>query len=85
MVTPMSVSLIATMASSLLKPAVSSLIYTITGKGIMRAGKRQEGRFLQLLAIPLTTEVLKKESQEQQEDIITWIMWTNSFRSRTIL
>ena len=85
MVTPMSFSLRAPMASSLLKPAVSSLIYTITGKGIMRAGKGQEGRFLQLLAIPLTTKVLKKESQEQQEDIITWIMWTNSFRSHTIL
>ena len=81
----MSVSLIALMASSLLKPTVSSLIYTITGKGIVRAGKEQEGGFLPLLAIPLTTEVLKKESREQQEDIITWIMWANSFRSSTIL
>ena len=51
----------------------------------MRAGKEQEGGFLPLLAIPLTTEVLKEESQEQQEDIITWTMWTNSFRSRKIL
>ena len=63
----MAVSLIAPMASSLIQPVASSLINTIYGKG----EKGKEGRLLQLLALSLMMKALGKESQEQEEDIIT--------------
>ena len=53
MMAPMAASLIASMVSSLIEPVASSLINAITGKGVMRAGKRQEGGILLLLALLL--------------------------------
>ena len=53
MMAPMVASLIEPMASLLVKPAGSSRINTISGEGVMRAGKGQEGGFLPLLALPL--------------------------------
>ena len=41
-------AMMAPMASSLIKPAASSLINAITGKEFRRAGKGQEGGFLLL-------------------------------------
>ena len=52
MATKMAVSLIATVASSLIKPVTSLLLNAISGKEVMRAGKGQEGGFLPLLALP---------------------------------
>ena len=53
MMAPMAASLIARKASSLVKPVASSRINAISRKGVMRAGKGQEGGFLPLLALPL--------------------------------
>ena len=58
---PMVVSLIARMAFSLIQLLAFSLINPITGKGVMRPKKGEEGRFLPLLALPLTMKVLRKE------------------------
>ena len=52
--------LIAPMASSLIQPVASSLINAMSRKGVMRAGKGQQGRFLPLLALPLIMKVLEK-------------------------
>ena len=41
----MAASLIAPMASSFIQPVASSLIKAITGKGVRRARRGQEGRF----------------------------------------
>ena len=41
----MAASLIAPMASLLIQPVASSLIKAITGKGVRRARREQEGRF----------------------------------------
>ena len=82
MMAPMVASLIAPMASLLAKPAGSSRINTISGEGVMRAGKGQEGGFLPLLALPLMIKVcLEKESQEQEGDLITLIIWIKFFSS----
>ena len=59
MMVPMAVSLIAPIASSLIKPVTCSLINNISGKGVMRVGKGQEGGFLPLLALPLIMKVLQ--------------------------
>ena len=48
MMAPMVASLIALMTSSLIQFVASSLISTIFEKGVMRAGKGQEGGFLLL-------------------------------------
>ena len=56
----MDASLIAPTSSSPIQPVVSSLIDAITGKGVMRAGKGQEGIFLLLLMLPLMMKVMKK-------------------------
>ena len=53
-------SLIALMASSLIQHVTSSLINAISGKGVIRVGKRQENAFLPRLALPLMMEVLGK-------------------------
>ena len=53
MIAPMAASLLTPTASSFIQPVASSLINAITGKGVMRAGKRQEGGFLILSALPL--------------------------------
>ena len=58
---PMVVLLIARMAFSLIQLLAFSLINPITGKGVMRPKKGEEGRFLPLLALPLTVKVLRKE------------------------
>ena len=47
----------------------------------MRAGKRQEGGILLLLTLPLMIKKFwEKDSQEQKEDIIIWIIWIKIFR-----
>ena len=56
----MAASLIAPMASLLIRPVASSLINAITGKGVMTAGKGQEGKFLLLLVVSLLMKVLGK-------------------------
>ena len=58
MVAPMVASLIQPVSSSLIQPVASSLIKAIAGKGVMRAGKRQEGGFLPLLALPLMIKAI---------------------------
>ena len=60
MMATMAASLIVSMASSLTQPVASSLTNAITGKGVMRAGKRLEGGFSKLLALPLMMKVLGK-------------------------
>ena len=67
----------APMAASFIAPMASSLINSISGKGIVRLRKGREGGFLPLLASPLIMKVLGKEMQYQEEDIIIWIIWTN--------
>ena len=70
----MAALLIEPIASSWIQPVNSSLINAITGKGVIRTGKRQ-GRFL-LLLISITfnyKSFWEKEVQEQGKDIITWI------------
>ena len=59
-ITPMVASLITPTASSLIQPVASSLINTITGKEVMREGKRKEGGFLLSLAFTLLMKVLGK-------------------------
>ena len=58
LIQPVSSSLIQPVASSLIQPVASSLIKAIAGKGVMRAGKRQEGGFLPLLALPLMIKAI---------------------------
>ena len=41
------------MASSFIQSVAFSLINAISGKGVKRAGKGQEGGFLPLIALPL--------------------------------
>ena len=56
----MAASLIAPMASLLIKPVASLLMNAITWKGVRRAAKGQEGKFLPLLALPLSNiEIIK--------------------------
>ena len=48
---------------------------------IMRAGKRKEGGILLLLTLPLMIKKFwGKDSQEQKEDIVLWIIWIKIFR-----
>ena len=56
----MAASLIVPTASSLIQPVASSLVNAISGKGVMREGKGQEGEFLPLLALPSFMKVLGK-------------------------
>ena len=58
LIQPVSSSLIQPVAFSLIQPVASSLIKAIAGKGVMRAGKRQEGGFLPLLALPLMIKAI---------------------------
>ena len=61
--TPMAVSMIVYMSSSLLQPVASSLINAITQKGVMSPA--QEGGYLSLLALPLMMKVfLMKQEQD---------------------
>ena len=53
MMGPMVASLIAPMASSMIETVTYSLINAITGKGVWRARKGQEGGFLPLSLVPL--------------------------------
>ena len=54
MMPPIAASLIGPLAHSLIQPMASSLINAIAGKRATRSEKGQEGRFLPLLALPLT-------------------------------
>ena len=56
-------------AASLIVPVTSSLINAIIGKGVLRAGKEQEGRFLPLLVLPLTINYLWKISFTDRKKI----------------
>ena len=49
---------IATPASSLIQSVASSLMNALFGKGVMRAGKGQDGRFCSLLALHLMIKVI---------------------------
>ena len=60
MLAPAAASLIANMDFSLIKPTAPSLINAITGKGVRGAGKRQEGKILSLLKLPLMIKILGK-------------------------
>ena len=51
-------AMVAPMVASLIQPVASSLIKAIAGKGVMRAGKRQEGGFLPSLALPLMIKAI---------------------------
>ena len=59
---PMVDLLIARMASSLMQRGDFSLLGSILGKGVMRAGKGQEGRFLPLFALPSMMKIQRNES-----------------------
>ena len=50
------------LAALLIAPMACSLINGITGKGVKRAEKIQEGRFLQHLALSLMKGILERES-----------------------
>ena len=69
MMAPMVASLIAPIASLLIQPVISSLINAISRKGVMRAGKGQEGRFLPLLTLPSIIKVLGKRSHNRRKRI----------------
>ena len=56
----MMASLIVPMASSLIKPVTFSLINAISRKGVMRAGKVEQGGILLLFVLPLMGKVLEK-------------------------
>ena len=56
----MAASLIATTAFSLIQPSVSSLINTISGKGVMRLEKRKKCGYLLLLTLLLMMKILGK-------------------------
>ena len=60
-------SLIAPMAFSLIRPVVSSLINTISGKEVMRARKGKEGEILPLLALTWMIRVLEKRYHNSRE------------------
>ena len=81
LIAPMSASMIAVMTTSLIHPVVSSLINVISAKGVMKAGKKQEGVFLPLLVLLLMMKVLEKVQQGLEKDITTWIVWTRIFSS----
>ena len=76
---PTTASMIAPRTSSLIQRVASSLIYFVTGKGVMRVGKGKYYQFLPLLTLPLMMKD-EKELQEQEEDIIKWIIWMQIFR-----
>ena len=54
--------LIPSMPFSLIKPVVPSLINAITGKGVMRAGKGLECRFLPVSTFSLNFGLLRKRA-----------------------
>ena len=60
MMAPMAASLIAPKASLLMQAVASLLINPISGKGVTRAGKGEEGGIVPLLALPLVINVLGK-------------------------
>ena len=54
----------------------------MSGKGVMTAGKWQEGRFLPFLALPLMIKVMsekelleQEKKSEEQEEHIAWMKW----------
>ena len=76
MTTPLAISIIACMASSLIHPVASSLINDITREG-------QKGGFLPLLALPLTIKIIGKGvrrayNNKKSMDIITRIKIVSS-------
>ena len=58
MIAPMGASLIEPMASSLIKPVACSLINALSGKGVKRTGKGQEGIFLPLFSLSLMIKTM---------------------------
>ena len=74
MMAPMAASLTAPTASSLILPVASSVINTITGQGVIKAGKGQKSGSLPLL---LALHLMVKAMTGQ--DIIKWIIWIKVF------
>ena len=64
MMAPVVASLIAPVTSSLIQPVSSSLINIVSRKGVMIAGKGQEGEFFPLLVLPLILKVLERKSHK---------------------
>ena len=62
MMTTLATLLIPSMTFSLIKPVVPSLIKAITGKGVIRAGKELEGRFIPVSKFSLKMGVLRKQA-----------------------
>ena len=60
MIAPVAFWLIAPMVYSLIQLVTSWFINAIFGKRVTRAGKRQESRFLPLLALPIIMKVQGK-------------------------
>ena len=58
MMAPVAVSLIALMASSFMQPVISSVINTITRKGVRIAEKGKERGIFPLVALLLTIKAL---------------------------
>ena len=52
---------------SLIQSVAPSLINAITGKGVTRTGKGQEGGFLSLLALPLIIKVMSRKEVTRAE------------------
>ena len=76
MMEPMAASLIVLMASWLMQPVASSIMNAITGKGVMRAGKRQENGFCLLLRLLLKVKVLGKFPSHKSRK---WILEHRSY------
>ena len=71
--TTLAVSVIEHTAFSLLQPVASPLINAITGKGVRRAEKGQEGGIILLLPLPLVMKL------HLRRGAITWNIWVKMF------
>ena len=77
MMAPITSSLVAFMASSLIQPVSFSLKNAISGKRVMRVGEviEKEKALPLEKTLFLMMKVQEKELQEQKEDLIMWIMF----------
>ena len=62
-------SLMATMASSLIQLVASSLANVITGKGVIREGKGQEGGFFPFISIVFNDESYDRKRYNKMDHI----------------
>ena len=72
-------AMIAPTTSSLMQLVVSSLVNAVTGKGVMRAEKEQEGGLLWLLALSLMMKVLGKEVTRSGKRYNNMKQWIKNF------